>query len=85
MHNAADSTSSSSHTSSPISTDEKFDALLAEGAGVETAGKAQEPEVKSDDATKVQSEVVEATSESTTTPSDVANIADASVPDAIVL
>lgn len=88
VHNAADSTSSSSHTSSPssspISTDDKFDALLVEGAGTDTAGKAQEPEVKSDDEPKAQSEVVAATSESITTPSDVANIADAPVPDAIV-
>lgn len=65
VHGGADSTSSSSHTSSPssspISTDDKFDALLAEG---NVADKSKEttsakPESQSTEAPRV--EIVEAT------------------------
>lgn len=100
VHNAADSTSSSSHTSSPssspISTDEKFDTMLAEGTGAENAGKSPEksvepPTVQIDDAPKVEVEAAEATpttsdsgNDSKTSQSDDANIADIPSPDSIV-
>lgn len=100
VHNAADSTSSSSHTSSPssspISTDEKFDAMLAEGTGAESTVKGTEksvepPTVQIDDVPKVQVEAAEATpttsdsgSDSKTSQSDDANIADIPSPDSIV-
>lgn len=61
VHNSTDSTSSSSHTSSPssspISSDDKFAALLGLDVGAEPAAKSQD--ASSGDATKAEVPVAE--------------------------
>lgn len=59
VHSLPDSTSSSSHTSSPssspISTDEKFDAMLVEGSGSETRDQENSEKAKENPSDQQQS------------------------------
>lgn len=68
VHNTADSTSSSSHTSSPssspISTDEKFDTMLAEASDKSQEDKEAEPPKVEIQAVVVSTEATESSQES---------------------